>query len=69
VPTESMGNVLGEVDGEIKVEYWIGVEDDLIRRVDVEMELFEVGGDQQELNATLSFLFSEFNKEITIEAP
>jgi len=33
------------------------------------MELFEVGGDQQELNATLSFLFSEFNKEITIEAP
>jgi hypothetical protein len=67
--TESLESTLGEVEGEIKVEYWIGVEDGRIRQVDIEMEIFEEGGAQEELYATVSFKFSEYDKEVVIEAP
>jgi len=40
-----------------------------MRQVDIEMKLFEEGGDPEEINATISLKFSEFNKEIIIEAP
>lgn len=67
--TEFMESVLGEAEGEIKVDYWIGVEDGWIRQANVEMELIEEGGDPGEINATIILMFSEFNKEIIIEAP
>jgi hypothetical protein len=67
--TEVMENVLGEAEGEIKVEYWIGLEDGWIRQANIEMELFEEGADPGEIDATIILTFSGFNMEIVIEAP
>ncbi|HEY42968.1 MAG TPA: LppX_LprAFG lipoprotein [Anaerolineae bacterium] len=69
LPAEVLRAVLGEAEGDVKLAYWIGIEDGWMRQVDIEMKLFEEGGDPEEINATISLKFSEFNKEIIIEAP
>ena len=69
VSAETLEAAIGKAKGDVKVDYWIGIEDGRVRQVDVEMELFVEGGDQEELNATASFKISEFDKEVIIEAP
>lgn len=66
---EAMELALGEAGGEVKVEFWIGVEDGWIRRANLEMEFVQEGDELAEVNATVFITFSEFNKEIVIEAP
>ncbi len=59
--------IMGDVGGENKVAYWIGVEDGWIRQVNFDMEFLM--DEVTEIQATIKLNFSEFNKEITIEAP
>jgi hypothetical protein len=67
--TKSMELAFGETGGEAKVDFWIGVEDGWIRRVTLEAEFVQQGDELAEVHATIFITFSEFNKEITIDAP
>lgn len=66
---EAMELALGEAGGEVKAEFWIGVEDGWIRQANLEMEFVQEGDELAEVHATVFMTFSEFNKEIVIEAP
>jgi hypothetical protein len=65
---DAMEAVLGEF-GKNTVVYWIGVEDGWVRQVDFEMELFPVDDEIDKMRVRLIINFSEFNREISIEAP
>jgi hypothetical protein len=69
VPPETMEVLLGEAGGTGKIVYWIGVEDGWIRQVNVEMEVIQEGDEATEIYAAIVLKLSEYNKEITIEAP
>ncbi|UCF59665.1 MAG: LppX_LprAFG lipoprotein [Anaerolineaceae bacterium] len=69
LPPETMEVLLGEAGGTGKIVYWIGAEDGWIRQVNVEMEVIQAGDEATEIHATIILKISEFNKQITIEAP
>ena len=63
----------GEGSGELQLEYWIGIEDSLIRQIAMEGEL---GGDTlfdgstaSTATITMTMVFSDFGKPVSIEAP
>lgn len=69
LPAELMEALLGESGGRNKIVYWVGVQDRWIRQVNVDMEFIHEGDETAEIRATIILKLSEFNKEITIEAP
>ena len=56
-------------EGEISVDYWIGVEDGWVRQVNLDMQIIADIEETGEFTATMQVFFSEFNQDITIDAP
>lgn len=66
---QALGLASGEAEGVLQADYLIGFEDWRIRQIAIEMELFEEGGDPERMNFTATMTFSDFNREVVIEAP
>ncbi len=71
-------DVFGNAEGEAVIDYWIGVEDSVVRKMEAKgalsLEAGDLGGGQLGSisgNATLTMTisFSAFNAPVTIEAP
>lgn len=69
LPSEKFAELFGVAEIELPMEYWISVEDGYIVQVALEIELPEGSGDLESLSVTAIVTFSEFGKEVNIEAP
>jgi len=75
VPGEVLADMLNDPsigNGEGEVEYWIGVEDSLVRKVVIEMEITEDGpitNSAVMMTMTAVTLLSDYNKPVDIREP
>jgi hypothetical protein len=58
-----------EIGGELQIEYWIGVDDDLPRQVTLEGNVTAVGEEMGTLGLEVVATFSDHGKPVTIEPP
>ena len=69
ISTQEVEVAIGEAEGVLQVDYLIGLEDWRIRQIAIEMELIEEGGDPEKISLTANMKFSDYNREVVIEAP
>jgi len=57
------------VEGELQVEYWIGVEDNLLRKATINGELSVLGEEEATMQLSATALYSGFGEPVVIEPP
>ena len=70
-------DVFGSAEGEAVVDYWVGTEDSLVRKMETKGELSldegalgdELGGLSGNASLSMTMTFSAYNEPVTIEAP
>lgn len=72
IPADILGEDFSGQENDVAVEYWIGVDDFLVRRLKLSLILFSEmveGTGETELAINVDLTISEYGKEVVIEAP
>ena len=70
-PGDTLADLLDDpqvTDGEGEVEYWIGIEDSLVRKTTIQVEL-PPGNGSSGLNMQIEMTLSDYGKPVEIQVP